>query len=417
LVKFGTYVFPRVLQLSLAYPQQQQQIPLPGRSIAYRKRIGGLGVRITLAGEIRPASQQSRDQMAALADGTARILDLEDSDLTVLESCLRFQTGPVWTDNTAESQSPGGTPFTLLGASTDYAYFGHREKFNRLQFDLQTLGDYDLAIWEYSKGNGAWGTLDLDTLLDDFLGSSLDTKKWNVLSGSATVSGGVMTVNDASMIDSVQSFGPYVRTVARLTPKQTNAEAIYYPIWIDANNYIRLDFYSNGNLYCGLNRNGSFIQNQVGSYSANLMADYVVTWSASKVRMYRDGVKIWEGDNSGPSMQALPGRIRFHTPQTADKFDVDYVKTCMNENTMNFMQDGSVILTPPSDWRLDTVNSIANKFWIRVNAASVRTAATVNQIQLNLVYLCLLLDPEFPETASNYDAIPYRCTLLQQENP
>jgi len=133
--------------------------------------------------------------------------------------------------------------------------------------------------------------------------------------------------------------------------------------------------------------------------------------------MYRDGLKIWEGDNSDPSMQALPGRIRFHTPQTADKFDVDYVKTCMNENTMNFWHDGSVILTPPSDWRLDTVNSIAYKFWIRVNAASVRTAATVNQIQLNLVYLCLLLDPEFPETASNYDAIPYRCTLLQQEDP
>jgi len=329
---------------------------------------------------------------------------------------LRYN-GSSWVDDTAESQSAGGTPFNLLAASADYRYFGHREKFNRLQFDLQTLGDYDLAIWEYSKGNGAWGTLDLDTLLDDFLGSSLDTKKWNVLSGSATVSGGVMTVNDASMIDSVQSFGPYVRTVARLTPKQTNAEAIYYPTWINDSNYIRLDFFSNGNLFCGVNRNGSFTQSSVGAYSANVMAEYVVTWSASKVRIYKDGVKIYEADNSGPSMQAVPGKIRFHTPQTPDKFDVDYVKTCVNEATMNFMQDGAVILTPPSDWKQDTVNSIANRFWLRVKVPAVRTAATVNQIQINNVYYCTLGDPVLNRSAAAYNRLPYTLTFYQQENP
>jgi hypothetical protein len=250
LVKFGTYVLPRVLDRSVGYPQQQQQIPLPGRSVAYRRRIGGLGARITLGGSITPASQQTRDQIAALADGTARILDLQDPDLTVLEACLRFQTGPTWTDNTVESQSAGGTPFTLLGATTDYAYFGHREKCNQLKFDLQTLGSYGARTWEYSKGSGSWGTLTIDA-----------------------------------------------------------------------------------------------------------------------------------------------------------------------DGTAGFTQDGAVLFTPPSDWKQDTVNSIANKFWVRVKVASVTTVATVNQIQLNLVYLCLLLDPEFPENVRNYNAIPYRCTLLQQENP
>lgn len=250
MVKFGTYSFPHVLDRSLAYPQQQQQVPLPGKSVAYRRRIGGLGARITLAGQIRPASQLSRDQMAALADGTARILDLEDSDLTVLESCLRYQTGPTWTDNTTESQSAGGVPFTLLGASTDYVYFGHREKCNELKFDLQTLGSYGARTWEYSKGSGAWGALTIDS-----------------------------------------------------------------------------------------------------------------------------------------------------------------------DGTVGFTQDGAVLFTPPSDWKQDTVNSITNKFWVRVKVASVTTAATVNQIQLNLVFLCLMLDPEFPETAQGYNTIPYRCTLIQQENP
>jgi len=250
LVKFGTYVLPRVLDRSVGYPQQRQQVPLPGRAISYRRRIAGLGFSCTLFGEIRPASQLARDQIAALADGTARILDLEDSDLTVLEACLRFQTGPTWTDNTVESQSAGGTPFTLLGASTDYAYFGHREKSNQLKFDLETLGSYGARTWEYSKGGGTWDTLTIDS-----------------------------------------------------------------------------------------------------------------------------------------------------------------------DGTAGFTQDGAVLFTPPSDWKQDMVNSIANKFWIRVKVASVTTVATMNQIQLNLIYLCLLLDPEFPESVKNYNSIDYRCTFQQQENP
>ena len=250
MVKFGSYTLPHVLEHSLGYPQQQQQVPLPTRSVAYRRRIGGLGARITLAGQIRPASQQTRDQIAALADGTARILDLQDLDLAVLEACLRYQIGPTWTDNTVESQSAGGTPFTLLGADTDYAYFGHREKGNQLKFDLEALGSYGSRTWEYSKGLGSWGTLTIDT-----------------------------------------------------------------------------------------------------------------------------------------------------------------------DGTAGFTQDGSVLFTPPSDWKQDTVNSIANKFWVRVKVASVTTPATVNQVQLNLVFLCLMLDPEFPETVLQYNIIPYRCTFQQQENP
>ena len=59
----------------------------------------------------------------------------------------------------AEAGSPGRTRFTLLGAASDYFYFGHRERFNTLYFDLHTLGDYGARTWEYSKGNGFWGTL------------------------------------------------------------------------------------------------------------------------------------------------------------------------------------------------------------------------------------------------------------------
>ena len=81
------------------------------------------------------------DSLEALADGTARILDMQGA-LTVLGSCFRYQAGPVWTDNTAESQSPLGTPFTLLGASTSDGYFGHCEKSNQLGFILAAVGTY-----------------------------------------------------------------------------------------------------------------------------------------------------------------------------------------------------------------------------------------------------------------------------------
>jgi hypothetical protein len=225
------------------------ELPLADSDFAYRDDIGGRGAKFTLQGEIRPISQATRDQISALADGTARIVDLEDTTLTVLEKCFRWQTGPIWTDNTVESQSAGGTPFTLLGASSDYAYFGHREKSNQLKFDLQTLGSYGARTWEYSKGGGTWGTLTIDT-----------------------------------------------------------------------------------------------------------------------------------------------------------------------DGTAGFTQDGTVLFTPPSDWKRDTVNAVSNKFWIRVKVASVTTAATVNQIQINTVYYCILVDPHFEQTAERYNRQPYSCVLLQKED-
>jgi len=159
MVLFGSTTLPHVLSMQRQQPRIKQEVPLPGRSFAYRKDRGGLGAQFTLKGAIRPSSQATRDLIAGLADGTARILDLQEATLTLLESCFRWQTGPTWTDYTAESQSTLGTPFTLLGASTDYGYFGHREKCNQLKFSLATVGTYGALLWEYSQGNGVWGTL------------------------------------------------------------------------------------------------------------------------------------------------------------------------------------------------------------------------------------------------------------------
>jgi hypothetical protein len=52
-----------------------------------------------------------------------------------------------------------------------------------------------------------------------------------------------------------------------------------------------------------------------------------------------------------------------------------------------------------------------------VKAASVTTAATVNQIQINTVFNCIMVDPGFDRKAENYNRIPYSAVFLQQENP
>lgn len=249
MVVFGSTTLPAVLEVHRQQPRIKQEVPLPGRSWAYRKDRGGLGATFTILGAIRPTSQATRDALAALADGTAQILDLQEATLTLLESCLRYQSGPTWTDYTAESQSDLGTPFTLLAAATDYGYFGHREKCNKLAFVLAQVGSYGALTWEYSQGSSAWATL---------------------------------TVTDG-----------------------TN----------------------------GLNQNGS------------------------------------------------------------------------------------VTFTPPSDWKQDTVNSVANKFWVRVHPASVTTPATIYNIKLNNVFNCIMMDPSFDEKTTDYGEIPYSLTLIQQENP
>lgn len=266
MVMFGSTTLPAVLSIQRQQPRTLHEVPLPGRPFGYRKDRGGMGAQFVLGGAIRPSSQATRDLLASLADGTARILDLQEATLTLLESSFYSQLLTIgnfywknfgeqnflyrsWTDDTPESQSALGTPFTLLGAVNDNASFGHREKFNQLTFVLAAVGTYGALTWEYSKGSGVWGTL---------------------------------TVTDG---------------------------------------------------------------------------------------------------------------------------------------TSGLHQSGVVTFTPPSDWKQDTVNGVANKFWVRVHAASVTTPATAYNTQVNNVFNCILMAPTFNDTADDYNETLYTLTLVQSENP
>ena len=63
--------------------------------------------------------------------------------------------GSSYTDVTLEAQSPAGTSFSILGASTHYLYLGHDSKFDMAVFDVDTAGSLGALTWQYYNGT-AW---------------------------------------------------------------------------------------------------------------------------------------------------------------------------------------------------------------------------------------------------------------------
>jgi len=65
--------------------------------------------------------------------------------------------GSSYTDVTLEAQSPAGTSFSILGASTHYLYLGDDAKFDMAIFDVDTAGSLGALTWQYYNGS-AWTT-------------------------------------------------------------------------------------------------------------------------------------------------------------------------------------------------------------------------------------------------------------------
>ena len=63
--------------------------------------------------------------------------------------------GSSYTDVTLEAQSPAGTSFSILGASSHYLYLGNDTKFDMAVFDVDTAGSLGALTWQYYNGS-AW---------------------------------------------------------------------------------------------------------------------------------------------------------------------------------------------------------------------------------------------------------------------
>jgi len=114
--------------------------------------------------------------------------------------------GSSYVDVTLDAQTPAGTAFSILGATTHFLYLGNDTKFDMAIFDVSTAGSLGTLKYEYRKSDDTWvefipasGRFELDP--DDNEGGQYDFSKDgaemfppNLLDSWAT-----LTVNSANL--------------------------------------------------------------------------------------------------------------------------------------------------------------------------------------------------------------------------
>ena len=85
-MKFGTTTLPTVLEVEDRFRKIYVERPIPGGTLAKRKVRGTLGREFAVRGLISSDVVATKNALRALADGTARSLDLEDGSSAV--TCL-----------------------------------------------------------------------------------------------------------------------------------------------------------------------------------------------------------------------------------------------------------------------------------------------------------------------------------------
>jgi hypothetical protein len=419
LVSFGGLTLPHITAIKQQGARLFLEVPLPGRAFDYRQDLGGKGFTFTIDGYVQSTDSVSKSQIRALADGVARILDLQEALAQPFNKVYRYQSTPAWTDDTALAY-PGGTPFTVLGATSDYFYLSNPEKWNSMQFTLGTMGAYGFVQWLYSQGNGAWNVLFPNTPYDIFaLDSVLNSSLWTVNWGSASVGSNVLTVTGGSSVTSQSSFGPYGIIVISCSPQQTNQSLSVLPITVGSDN-ISLSFGSNGYVYLSATHGANSQTQTIGTYSANTQTVYTIIWTPTTVTCYVNGA-FGAAVTQANAIPIAAGTMQFSTWGGAGaNLNVWYVLTnptlYTNDGTLNLSQNGIISFTSPSDWTQDTVNGVTG-FWLRASTPSVATAATATRITMNPIYNCVLLDPLFTMDPTVWDQTNYELTLQQVENP
>ena len=86
MVKFGTTSLPLVLEVEDRNRKVYVERAIPGKSIAKRTIHGSFGAEFVIRGIITGDVPNQKATLKGLADGVARVLDLEDGSATV--TCL-----------------------------------------------------------------------------------------------------------------------------------------------------------------------------------------------------------------------------------------------------------------------------------------------------------------------------------------
>jgi len=328
-----------------------------------------------------------------------------------------------WPDYTSLAQLGTGS-FTFLTATTDYAYFGYHEKFNKLPFTVGTPGLYNPILWQYSQGNSLWNTLNLVLPYDDFTRYALDPTLWTLTQGNAANSNSICTLSNqanlysypGSRFSGTDPYPPYQIVAFRMSVAQTTSQIEVHPIDNNNDNVFKFIFNTNGTLTLVLSQHPNYVYTTVPGNYDTAMHNYIVTWLPGLFQFFRDGVLLWSvtQTNSIPSMNFGFGVI---FSDAVSSCQIDYFGT-YGDTTQFLQQNGTITLTPPSDWATDTVNGSPNKFWLRAGSPyGVTTVGTIKQVLMNPCFNCIMLNPLWTYDVTIWDYVAYELTFQQQENP
>lgn len=170
-------------------------------------------------------------------------------------------------------------------------------------------------------------------LYDDFSAASLDLAKWDVVTGSPTVSGGVLTVPSGASLASVSTWGTGTAWEARLALGGDGTEATF-DYWSGTNNpllgglvgeYIR--FYTNATTHYAANSLLGIVFENASSFAAATPTSYHVyrfmREGTTGIRFFQDATQVsWH--TTAVSTSALYAYI--FNNLTGDPESVDWVK-------------------------------------------------------------------------------------------
>lgn len=288
---------------------------------------------------------------------------------TTLSAAYRFQSPSTWTDDTALSVS-GGTPYVMLGASTDFFYFGAPLPFSSLQIVLSTLGSVGTVKWEYSQGNGNWATFTPDiTLMAAFAVSNKPLE--------------FQPFNDwhPDLVNAATYYWVRVSVASAATPPQGQAIVItqqQMPFDPSAALQYTASAYVDDTTLAGTAGNTTnfpILAATADYFYVGLPTPFAaIAWLMKTAGNY--GVMTWQYSQGGGAWATL---------------------TITADGSTGFTTSGVTTFTPPGDWATDSVSTYAGLYWVRVATATYTTTAQYYQIT------CLV--PSYASTTSEDAAI------------
>jgi hypothetical protein len=154
---------------------------------------------------------------------------------------------------------------------------------------------------------------------DDFLGNALDTTRWNIRGGTATVANGICTIsgggdqtyfNDGGLstylkaiLCDTNSVGPSpIRVTARIKMGETNNWHNFAAVWDTHDQSLELRFRNDGHVWFTGSHSGSYDEVDLGTYDTNWHT-WAIEWPTGKI--WRDGSLVHTSLN-------IPSSLYYH---------------------------------------------------------------------------------------------------------